>query len=63
MRPVRFLHVIDIVPTLYEAAGITPPDILNGVQQKPLKGVSFLKTFTDANAPPTPGRRSTLNCS
>ena len=49
----QFLHVIDIVPTLYEAIGITPPEMLNGVQQKPIEGVSFLKTFTDANAPET----------
>ena len=49
----QFLHVIDIVPTLYEAAGITPPDVLNGIEQKPIEGVSFLKTFTNANAPET----------
>ena len=49
----QFLHTIDIVPTLYEAIGITPPDSLNGVAQKPIEGVSFLKTFTDAKAPET----------
>jgi len=49
----QFLHVIDIVPTLYEAAGITPPDVLNGIEQKPIEGVSFLKTFTAANTPET----------
>jgi arylsulfatase len=27
----RILHLIDIVPTIYEAAGITPPDVLDGV--------------------------------
>jgi arylsulfatase len=49
----QFLHVIDIVPTLYEAIGITPPEMLNGAKQKPIEGVSFLKTFTDAKAPET----------
>lgn len=49
----QFLHVIDIVPTLYEAIGITPPDMLNGIPQKPIEGVSFLKSFTDAKAPET----------
>ncbi len=58
----QFLHVIDIVPTLYEATGITPPDRLNGVVQKPIEGVSFLKTFTDAKRG-RPGRRSILSCS
>jgi arylsulfatase A-like enzyme len=46
----QFLHVIDIVPTLYEAIGITPPTMLNGIEQKPIEGVSFLKSFTDKAA-------------
>jgi arylsulfatase len=49
----QFLHVIDLVPTLYEAIGITPPEVLNGVAQKPIEGVSFLQTFIDVNAPET----------
>jgi arylsulfatase len=44
--------VIDIVPTIYEAAKITPPDVLNGVKQKPLDGTSLLYTFDNATAPP-----------
>ena len=43
----QFLHTIDIVPTLYEAIGITPPEVLNGAKQKPMDGVSFLKSITD----------------
>ncbi|RJF90499.1 arylsulfatase [Sphingomonas cavernae] len=43
----QFLHVIDIVPTLYEVCGITQPREINGVQQKPIEGVSFAATFTD----------------
>ncbi len=49
----QFLHVIDIVPTLYEAIGITPPEMLNGIAQKPIEGVSFLNSFDDAQAPET----------
>jgi arylsulfatase len=52
----QFLHVIDIVPTLYEVIGITPPTDLNGVKQKPIEGISFAYTFNDAKAK---GRRVT----
>jgi arylsulfatase len=38
----QFHHVIDIVPTIYEAVGITAPDMVNGVTQRPLEGVSWL---------------------
>ena len=47
----QFCHVIDIVPTIYEAAGITPPTVMDGAQQKPLEGVSLVYTFDNANAP------------
>jgi hypothetical protein len=43
--------VIDIVPTIYEAAGITPPTEMDGVKQKPLEGVSLAYTFDNAKAP------------
>lgn len=46
----QFLHVIDVVPTLYELAGITAPMTLNGVPQKPIEGASFADTFADARA-------------
>jgi len=49
----QFLHVIDIVPTLYEAIGVTPPTVLNGIEQKPIEGTSFVKTFTNEDAPET----------
>jgi arylsulfatase A-like enzyme len=52
----QFLHTIDIVPTLYEVCGITPPRTLNGVPQKPIEGISFAYTLDDANAK---GRRVT----
>jgi arylsulfatase len=47
----QFCHVIDIVPTIYEAAGITPPGVLDGVKQQPIDGVSLVYTFDQANAP------------
>jgi arylsulfatase len=47
----QFCHVIDIVPTIYEAIGIAPPKILNGVEQKPIEGTSLAYTFDDAKAP------------
>ncbi len=47
----QFLHVIDIVPTIYDVCGITAPTMLNGVQQKPIEGVSFASTFAEAKAP------------
>jgi arylsulfatase len=48
----QFCHVIDIVPTIYEAAGITPPTEMDGVKQKPLEGISLVYTFDSAKAPP-----------
>lgn len=47
----QFCHVIDITPTIYEAAKITPPTILDGVEQKPVEGVSLVYTFDNAGAP------------
>lgn len=47
----QFCHLIDIVPTIYEAAGITPPEVMDGVEQKPLDGTSLVYTFDNAKAP------------
>jgi arylsulfatase A-like enzyme len=46
----QFCHVIDIVPTIYDAAKITPPKVLDGVEQKPLDGTSLVYTFDNATA-------------
>src|SRR5262249_26345144 len=54
----QFCHVIDIVPTIYEAAKITPPAVLDGVKQKPIEGVSLVYTFDNANAPTQHGTQS-----
>ncbi len=34
----QFLHVNDVVPTLYDIVGITPPRVVNGIPQDPLTG-------------------------
>jgi arylsulfatase len=44
-------HVIDIAPTILEAASLPEPKTVNGIQQKPIEGVSFAYTFADAKAP------------
>ena len=46
----QFHHVIDIVPTILEATGIKAPDLVNGIKQKPIEGVSMAYTFDKANA-------------
>ena len=46
----QFHHVIDVAPTILEAAGLPEPISVNGVQQKPIEGVSMLYAFNDANA-------------
>ena len=46
----QFHHVIDIVPTILEATGIKAPEMVNGIKQKPIEGVSMAYTFDKANA-------------
>jgi arylsulfatase len=47
----QFCHVIDVAPTVLEAAGIPEPIVVNSVQQSPLEGTSMLYSFDDAKAP------------
>ena len=47
----QFHHVIDVAPTLLEAAGLPEPLFVNGVQQSPIEGTSMLYSFNDATAP------------
>jgi arylsulfatase len=47
----QFTHVIDVAPTVLEAAGLPEPTMVNGVQQSPMEGTSMLYTFGDAGAP------------
>ncbi len=46
----QFHHVIDIAPTVLEAAGIPHPLFVHGIQQRPIEGVSMVYTFDDALA-------------
>ena len=46
----QFTHCIDIGPTVLEAAGIPEPKLVDGIEQEPMDGTSFLYTFDDANA-------------
>ena len=53
----QFHHVIDIVPTLLEVTGIPAPIMVDGIEQKPIEGVSLAYTFDGANAnAPSPHR-------
>jgi arylsulfatase A-like enzyme len=54
----QFHHMIDIVPTILEAAGIPAPAMVDGIGQKPIEGVSMVYTFDKANAN-TPSTRTT----
>jgi hypothetical protein len=46
----QFHHVNDVVPTIYEVLGITPPSVVNGIPQGPIDGVSSAYTFNGAKA-------------
>jgi arylsulfatase len=54
-RP-QFHHVNDIVPTIYEVVGITPPSVVNGIPQDSFDGASLAYAFGD---PKAPGRKLT----
>jgi arylsulfatase A-like enzyme len=46
----QYAHVIDVLPTLLDVVGVTPPGEIAGVTQSPIHGVSFAHTFEDARA-------------
>lgn len=49
-RP-QYVHAVDVVPTIYDLLGITPPDTVNGFTQSPIEGESFAASLTDVDAP------------
>jgi arylsulfatase A-like enzyme len=57
IRP-QFHHVIDIVPTILEATGVTAPVQVNGIAQSPIEGVSMAYLFDKSNAK-APSTRTT----
>jgi len=54
----QFMHVIDVVPTILEVAGIPAPETVDGIKQAPIEGTSFAYTFDAANAK-VPSRHKT----
>lgn len=46
----QFSHVIDVAPTVLEAAGLPEPTMVNGVLQSPMEGTSMVYSFNDASA-------------
>ncbi|MFO1036259.1 MAG: arylsulfatase [Geminicoccaceae bacterium] len=54
----QFHHIIDVVPTILEATGIPAPNMVDGIAQKPIEGVSMAYTFKKANAD-APSHRDT----
>ena len=54
----QFVHIIDVVPTILEAAGIRAPEVVDGIKQEPIEGTSFAYTFDPANAK-APSRHKT----
>jgi arylsulfatase A-like enzyme len=53
----QFTHLIDIVPTILDVAGIPAPDFVEGIEQKPMDGVSIASTFDNAKAKPVRKRQ------
>ena len=54
----QFVHVIDVVPTILEAAGLKAPQMVDGIKQAPIEGTSFMYTFDAKNAK-VPSRHKT----
>jgi arylsulfatase len=46
----QFHHVVDIAPTVLEAAGLPEPAVVDGVPQRPMEGVSMVYSFDAADA-------------
>lgn len=53
----QFAHLIDIVPTILDAAHLPAPTKVNGIEQKPMDGVSLLSTFDSPEAKPVRQRQ------
>ncbi|WP_117000199.1 arylsulfatase [Desertimonas flava] len=49
----QFVYVADVVPTIYDLLGITPPPVRRGLDQLPVTGHSFASVLADAAAPAT----------
>ncbi len=49
----QFVNVADIVPTIYDLLGISPPDTFKGLEQLPVTGPSFAPVLSDPTAAAT----------
>jgi arylsulfatase A-like enzyme len=49
VRP-QYHHLIDVAPTVLEAAGLPQPKVVKGTAQSPMEGVSMVYSFSDAHA-------------
>ncbi len=49
----QFHHVIDVAPTIYDAVGVPAPEMVNGVKQAPIEGVTMAYSFDEASATDT----------
>ena len=49
IRP-QYHHLVDVVPTILEAAGLPTPTMVNGVTQQPMPGLSMMYSFADGSA-------------
>jgi arylsulfatase len=47
----QYTHAVDVVPTLYDMLGVTPPDELKGYTQSQIEGESFTESFINPEAP------------
>ncbi len=54
----QFHHVIDIAPTILEAVGVPQPEVVDGIEQNPIDGVSMLYTFDGKNVDAPSARKT-----
>lgn len=47
----QYHHVIDVMPTILEAAGIEAPRRVDGIEQQPIDGKSMVYSFDNPGAP------------
>jgi len=47
----QYVHAVDLMPTLLDVIGVRAPEVIGGVEQRPIEGVSFASTLADGSAP------------
>jgi len=52
----QFVHVIDVVPTILEAAGLRAPEVVDGIPQKPIEGTRSVLLVEPMLTPSTSAR-------